>query len=398
MSTSYETVPTPAFQREVELSELCGSMFWSLARADQRRWAEMYVRGLVAVPGRKSIRRIAEQVVGYRADQSLQQFLNQSPWDSSRVRANLANRLWTTMRPQAWVFAEVAFPKHGDNSVAVTRQYAHSLGRTVNCQLGIAALLASGRGSCPVDWRLALPRCWDDDDDRRTRTRVPADERHRPWQSHVLDIITEMADGWGLPPAPVLVDSRNSPQVDPLLRGLAGLGVRYAVQVCGGTPVRPARVGAPPAAVSPPVPVSEAAAAIPHSSRTTIAWWDGGQMRRSQLAVVPIAGEPAVHRIVPGRGHQPPPRLVVEWTSGVARPAGMWVTNLNTTRLPDLVGLLRLAGTARTDLDRMNDESGLRHFEGRSFRGWHHHVTLVSIAHAYRLLCELGDENAARYN
>lgn len=401
MSMTTEVLAPQRAEQPVEIAELCRSLFWCLARADQRRWAETYVRGLLSVPGRKSIRRISEQVVGYRADQSLQQFLNQSPWDCGQVRANLAHSVRAALRPQAWVFAEVAFPKHGANSVAVTRQFAPSLGRTVNCQLGIAAVLATDRGSCPVNWRLTLPRCWDNDTERRTRARVPDTERHRPWWRYVLDSIGEMADGWALPPAPVLVDCRNDTHPAPLLHGLDAYGVRYAVQIAGGTLIRPARLGKlNPGPGLPPTPVAEVAAAVPPSSRTTVAWWDArsGQMRWSQFAVVPIAGETSVHRIVPGRGHQAPPRVVIEWTAGGARPAGLWITNLGTARLPELAGLLRLPDQARADLQRMNDDCGLRHFEGRSYGGWHHHVTLVSVAHAYRVLTELGAAAALPYS
>lgn len=393
MSVGMQAVTRPVPPNGVELTELCNSLFWCFSRSDQRRWAEVYVRGLVTVPGRKSIRRIAEEIIGYRTDQSLQQFLNQSPWSAAAVRCNLAHRVSSALGPRAWVLNEVAIPKYGDRSVAVARQYAHSLGRTANCQLGIVASLATEQGGCPVNWRLALPRSWEDDE-RRARAHVPDDERPQPWWRYALDLVDEMAGDWALPQTPVIVDGRHDLQVEPLLRGLDERKVRYAVQVAGGALARPG--GVRPAALpagTRPLPVAEVAAAVPRMRRATVAWWDGAQdkIERSQFAVVPIAGEQEVYGIGPGRTYRSPRRIVAEWPTGQTRPSGLWITNLNTARLPDLVTLLRMRDQVDVDMRRLAEESGLRDFEGRSFQGWHHHVTLVSVAHAYRLLHEAGE-------
>ncbi|MFD1050963.1 transposase, partial [Kibdelosporangium lantanae] len=98
----------------------------------------MYVNGLVSVPGRKSIRKIADLVVGWRAEQSLQQFVNQSTWKWEPVRRSLAYQVNGMIRPRAWAVQEVVFPKNGDSSVGVARQYAPSAKRVLNCQLGLA--------------------------------------------------------------------------------------------------------------------------------------------------------------------------------------------------------------------------------------------------------------------
>jgi len=100
MSTDAEVTARPANAEPLELSALFDALFCSFPRADQRRWAEAYVRGLIQVPGRKSIRRIADQIVGYRADQSLQQFLNQSPWSVGPIRRSLARHLLAALHPR----------------------------------------------------------------------------------------------------------------------------------------------------------------------------------------------------------------------------------------------------------------------------------------------------------
>jgi hypothetical protein len=381
------------------LPELCGELFWPLARTDQRRWAEVYLRGLISVPGRKSIRRIAEHVVGYPAEQSLQQFLSQSPWDEKPVRRNLATAVSAALRPRAWAFREVAFPKHGRNSVAVARQYVPSAGRVLNGQVGTAMFLASAAGSCPVSWRLRMPRCWDDDALRRAGAGVPEGERQQPWWWYVLDTVDEMRDSWGLPPAPLLVDARPERELEPLLSGLEARGLRYLV-TAGDCWVRPAGGGpAPRTRYERRVNVAEAAAAVPSGRRSLIGLPDGrpGRVGCSTFALTPLAGgsEKAPGRPVAAAGYRPPRSLLVEWPLGCHRPAGTWVTNLGRAGLTSLVGLARLSDPVDDALARLSEQCGLQHFEGRSFRGWHHHVTLVSAAHGYRLLRELGAGRSA---
>lgn len=124
----------PLISAKDALSEYCDVLFASLARSDQRRWAEIYIRGLLATPGRKSLASISERMLGRRAIQPLQQFVNQSNWDHAAVRAHLGALTAATIRPCAWAIEEAAFPKNGANSVGVARQFAHAAGRTLNCQ------------------------------------------------------------------------------------------------------------------------------------------------------------------------------------------------------------------------------------------------------------------------
>jgi SRSO17 transposase len=301
--------------RNPDLAGFCRDRLSPLARSDQRRWGEVYVRGLVTVPGRKSIRRICDSVVGVRADQCLQQFVNQSTWQWEPVRRNLAEHVTAMIAPKAWVVRDVVFPKNGANSVGVASQYVPAAGRTLNCQIGLTVVLASDSAAFPVNWRLLLPRCWDGDQRRRDRAYLPATQAHRPRWQVMLEAVEEMRHAWGLAPVPVVADVADQRDVEPLLRGLEKRGLGYVLRV----------------------------------------------------------------------GQQVP-----AWRSRVCtnRPRATWLTNMNPARLPYLVELVKLDGLAAAHLARMQDDVGLRHFEGRSFRGWHHHVTLASIAHAYRLTSE----------
>ncbi|WP_371785571.1 IS701 family transposase [Streptosporangium subroseum] len=346
--------------RGVWLSPLCEDLFYSFLRSDQRRWGEVYVQGLVSVPGRKSIRRISDHVMGRPVDQCLQQFINQSPWDWGPVRQRLAQRLVETIRPKAWVLEEVVFPKNGSDSVGVARQFVNSAGRLINCQVGLAVVLVGEDGGCPVNWRLLLPRSWDEDDTRRGRTRLPAHERSRPRWQHLLELIDEMMIDWGLPPAPVVIDARAIQGVEPLIRGLADRGLPYMVRVAQN------RLSS----IAPRLP----ARPMPDPVRT-------------RLHAVQGSGHPQPYEVGRHRHHG------VERQATRQGPRPIWLTDLGRSRQPDLAGLVSLRKKAVTELSTAEEESGLQHFEGRSFQGWHHHVTLVSVAHAYRMLRRLDGEN-----
>src|SRR5665213_1130827 len=143
------------------LVEFCGEIFESMRRKDQRRWGEVYVRGLMLDGKRKSI----EPMAGRLADgdeQCLQQFVNQSPWDPVAVGRALARRMSRELAPEAWVIDDTGFPKFGKMSVGVARQYSGALGKVGNCQIGVSVNACSDEASCPLDWRLFIPEQWDE--------------------------------------------------------------------------------------------------------------------------------------------------------------------------------------------------------------------------------------------
>ncbi|MCR6487411.1 transposase [Amycolatopsis sp. OK19-0408] len=376
-----------------DLSGFCQELFASFARSDQRRWGEVYVRGLYSLPGRKTIRRISDHVVGWRADQSLQQFVNQSPWRWEPVRGGLAREVAATLRPRALVVAEAVFPKNGASSVGVAKQFAPSCQRMLNCQLGLAVFLACDEGAVPIDWRLELPREWDEDTGRRARSRVPAAERHRPRWAHVMEMLEEIG-GWDLPALPVLVDARHERHVEALLRGLEGSGLQYVVQISEDTPV----AGAMPA-VALGTPQAQTAGELVRQARRlgrmTMNWRETayGQASISQFVLAPLASAGRTPP-APARLHRGPRQVLAERVSGRVQPDLIHLTNITQARLPDLVHLVRRHRAVAEGLTRLHDESGLADFEGRSFRGWHHHVTLASVAHAYRVIQEAGRTEA----
>jgi hypothetical protein len=377
------------------LSKFCHWMLASLPRSDQRRWGEVYIRGLLNVPGRKSIRRIAELVPGNDADQSLQQFVNQSPWAWEPVRRALAEQLVRTMRPKALAIREVVFPKNGDRSVGVARQYAPPAGRVLNCQRALVVLLVGEAGACPINWRLMLPSEWDDDPKRRAKARLPERDRSQPAWAYALDMLDEIFGQWDLPRAPVLVDLTTEREIEPLLRRLEHRRLGYLARVGPATSLQPVPLSGE--VDDRPFTVGQLAAASGRRGGTTVGWRDDrtGKVATSLFTLATVAGAPGRTRTslagAPRRSRQ----VFAEWPWGTGRAPATWLTNVGTRGMLDLVGLRRAWARSGTELDRVSAESGLRHFEGRSYPGWHHHVTLVSLAHAFRLMRRVEQEQFA---
>nr|BFF00341.1 hypothetical protein GCM10020241_20160 [Streptoalloteichus tenebrarius] len=209
---------------EEELGPFVARLFASLSRSDQRRRAEDYVRGLLSVSGRKSLRRIAGPDLSEPVLQSLQQFVNQSPWDWRPVRHRLAEHVAERLAPTAWLLADAVIPKSGRHSVGVARRFVPAMGRTLNCQLGIGLFLASASAAVPVDWRLVLTEPWGADATLRRRVGLPDDEQVREEWRVALDLVDELRSRWDGDPLPVVADATGAPGARHLLSGLAARG------------------------------------------------------------------------------------------------------------------------------------------------------------------------------
>ena len=384
----------PAADTDSELADYFQDLFFSLRRSDQRRWAEVYLSGLLDGAGRRTIRHILGEDGDDRVRQSLQQFVSQSPWDPLPVRQATAARVSTVLRPMAWTFEELPFIKHGRHSAAVDRQYSRSLGRVANCQLGLAASLVDETAAVPVAWRLMLPPSWERDSLRRRRAHVPAEEWHRPYWQHLLELVDELCESWPVQPAPVVTTAHRAAEAEALLGALDDRRIPYVVEVHGDMralpdaghrrPGLPAAM-APPEQVPRPVPLTVLLRSR-EDRRQTVTWRDpcSGRIGRAQFVVTPVrsgaADDPMVGRRRVRR------LLVADWPLGRLEPRTCWLTNMLDQRLPDLAALARTGARSRQALDEMGHEVGLFDFEGRSFVGWHHHVTLAAAAYAFQVV------------
>lgn len=373
-----------------DLAAHCHDLFRSLPRSDQRRASEVYVSGLLRCPGKKSIRHIAREVSGGYSDQSLQQFVNQSNWNPAPVRRQLAGRLVERSAPTAWVVDEVAFRKHGRHSAGVERQYVGAQGRLSNCQLGVFVALAGPTESVPVTWRLTLPRSWDSDELRRAKAHIPPEERHQPYWRYQVDALDDLSGDWGVPLAPVVLDLRQSTSFTELAGELSDRGLQFVMQVNGTAPIRfhPGR-GRSTDRRTPSFPVdgnlADLSNVLSTLPRRTLSWRDPHTdlLVRAQFSCAPV------HAVAPtggtGRPAAMPQVLLLEWGLGKRRPRAFWLSNMVEHDLEELVALTRLPGRVEADIGVMTDQLGLCDYEGRSFLGWHHHVTLVSVAYAFYL-------------
>lgn len=390
-----------------KLHDYCSELFETLPRADQRRSGEAYVRGLLGGGGRKSIRRIATQRVDGYSDQSLQQFVNQSPWNPNPVRQRLAMLAADVLRPAGWVLEESVFPKHGRHSAAVERQFVPSCGRVRNCQLGVSVLLATSEVSVPVHWLLSIPPSWDKDPVRRERARIPTDQRSRPFWRYQVEALDDMSGDWGIPPAPAILDARACTGLGDLLAELDARCLEYLVEVSGnataqwrsappgpaegaGGALGPARHGT----------LTELARLAPSQERRLVAWQEPlrGRTMRAQFGVLPAL---AVASSGPYRHSAPGPRtpraVLVEWPLGKAEPRGFWITNMIDRGVPELTALAKLRLRTQLDLEMLTSQFGLCDYEGRSFLGWHHHVTLASMAYTFDTLRRLAEPDEPDY-
>jgi SRSO17 transposase len=407
--------PTQLRRIRTRLTAFAEDIFASAPRKDQRRWGQTYLRGLLLDGKRKSIQPMATRLAkgdpqadAYALEQALQQFVNQSPWDPTPVRRRLAERMTAAIGPAAWVIDDTGFPKFGRWSVGVAPQYCGALGKVANCQVGVSVHAATDQASCPINWRLFLPEDWDHDAERRHKAHVPDRERHRPKWQLALEMLDELA-AWELRPPVVLADAAYG-EVNDFRLGLEQRELAYVVQVPAtisayAEDVAPERLpyagrGQPskPRYRQPRSSLRQLVLAIGEQAARTVSWREGADGEPLVSRFVALRVRPAGRQLrQAARGGELPLRwLLAEWPHGEPEPVKYWLASLPAELpLQRLVGLAELRWRVEHDYRELKDALGLDHFEGRSWQGWHHHVTLVSVAHGFVTLERLDPKAAA---
>ncbi|KNE79403.1 MULTISPECIES: IS701 family transposase [Streptomyces] len=376
--------------------DLCTDVLATLRRSDQRRKGERYVHGLLHTPGRKTIRNIAAWIGEHAGEQSLHHFISSSTWDWSLLRARLARRLEQELAPRAWVVRPMVVPKAGTQSVGVERRYVPHLRQTVNSQHSWGLWYASESGAVPVNWQLSIGDGWLGDEGLRRRAAIPRELRARPSEAVAAGIVGETA-GWGLPRKPLVMDARELP-VASLIRALSAAGQPFMLRIDNGTTLlAPGLSGAG-------RPVTATAARIAELARSQqrpVEWVDPAEPavpRTSLLALLPVCwpgllpvpGTVARPGGAAGNGTRRPPArslvLVAEWQPDRSRVVELWVTNMTDAGRGTLLRLGKFLRRVETGSAGAGHDVGLRDFEGRSYPGWHRHVTLASLAHAMWVL------------
>jgi SRSO17 transposase len=375
-----------------------------LGNVTRRRWAEVYLRGLLLGGHRKSVGPMADRlraIDGSTRDyeQALQQFLNQSPWEDRPARDRLARRVLAAVGAGGSVIVDdTGFPKQGTHSVGVARQYSGTLGKVGNCQVAVTLQYATGQEVFALDAELYLPQEWGGDRDRLDAAGVPRDLGYRPkWQIALALLGRAKANGVR---GVVLADSAYGDNTE-FRQALDDGGWPYCVGVSstlkvvaadhdfgpvppyrgkGRPPSRPEKVRA--GAESPSVKGWAQARA---GDFRRVTWREGTKGKlSSRFAAWRV--RPA-HRLSAGQEPLAACWLVVEWPEGEAEPTKYFFSNLPpATSLRRLVRMAKGRWWVEHSYKELKDELGLDHFEGRGWRGWHHHVTLVLLAYAFLVL------------
>jgi SRSO17 transposase len=410
------------------LEAFAAEMLGGLARSDQRAKGELYVRGLLADGKRKSMQPMAARLgVDH---QQLQQFVTSSTWDHVEVRKRVARWADDFLDPEAYVIDDSGFPKDGSGSPGVARMYSGTLGKVGNCQIGVSVHAVTDAASVAINWALFVPESWDDttvtDADtvaqvrrRRARCKIPDGVRHREKWRLALDMLDQIisptendqgvqggrgveSGGWGLPPRTTVADAGYG-DITGLRLGLDQRGLHYVVAVKGSTsaysadtvPTAPAYSGRgrppKPRYRDDPSNLTALALAAGRSAVEHITWRHGSRRNpanptaalRSHFLAIRV--RPANREILRNAdGSLPECWLIAEWPPDKAEPTDYWLSNLPPdTPLQQLVRLAKIRWRIEHDYRELKDGLGLDHFEGRSYTGWHRHVTLAALAQAF---------------
>jgi SRSO17 transposase len=389
--------PRALHQLDQRLTAFLEDLTAPMGRSERRHWARVYVQGLLLDGERKSIEPLAERIPG--ADvQALRQFLGQSPWEVEEIQRRLALKVVETLsEPEVWIIDETSFPKAGEHSVGVARQYCGALGKIANCQVALSLHWSRGEASCPLSWRLYLPKEWLEDRDRAQEVKLPERVVYQSKTDLALELV-DQARAWNIPPLPVVADSAYGNNFE-FREALRQRQLRYVVAVEPSTvvwtedpqvPVPPSkprgrpRRSAPRSALPAARSLLEAAQGLPRSAWQTVVWRAGTQgPRHSRFAKLPVW---AAHG---GKAGKHPQRvqewLLIEWRLTAPEPTDYWLASLGQQPVGSrrLVRLAKSRWRIEQDYRELKGELGLDHFEGRHWLGWHHHVTLVSMAFAF---------------
>jgi SRSO17 transposase len=363
-----------------------------IGHADRAVPLHDYCVGLVMPCERKSVEPMAAITAPERTaaqHQSLLHFIGQGAWSDDdvlgKVREMVLPRIERYGPIEAWIIDDTSFPKQGRHSVGVAHQYCGQLGKQANCQVAVTLSLANHAASLPVAYRLYLPKVWAEDDGRRSKAGVPEDVEFKTKPEIALDQI-RFACEIGLPGDMALLDAGYGHDAK-LRTGLTELGKRYVAGIQPQTLVwKPGtRSGLPPQKGRRDAPnaisVKDLALGLRAKAWRTIKWREGtNEWLSSRFARV---------RVHVASSHRQPGKpakewLLIEWPEGDKEPTKYWLSTLpKTVTFRDLVDAAKLRWRIERDYQELKQEVGLGHYEGRGWRGFHHHATMCIAAYGF---------------
>ena len=388
---------------ESRLRSYVEALTGTLGHADRATPFRSYCTGLLLPGARKSVEPMAARVEPGRvqaAHQSLHHFVAKADWSDnallSAVRDHVLPIIERRGRIRGWMIDDTGIPKKGIHSVGVARQYCGQLGKQDSCQVAVTLSLAADHASLPIAHRLYLPQTWACDPARRARAGVPDDVAFQTKPQIALAQISA-AVAAGVPTATVLTDAGYG--IDTAFRdGITELGLTYVVGIQSHTSLWPPGIeplppkpwsgrGRPTSLIRrdaehAPMAAKALAASLPKRAWRRLTWREGSNAT--------LAGRFAAIRVRPAHGdyNRPIPRpeewLLVEWPKGEPEPTKYWLSTLPpTTTRRALVDQAKLRWRIERDYQDLKQELGLGHYEGRGWRGFHHHATLCIAAYGF---------------
>jgi len=347
-----------------------------------------YALGLLAEGERKSVEPIAARACGTvegidAAHQRLLHFLTDADWSDHSVRRTAAQYALGIMtakeQVESWILDDTGFLKQGSHSVGVQRQYTGSAGKITNCQIGVSLSITTHTEHLPIDFELYLPVCWTEDPARRKEGRIPDEVVFKTKPELGIDMVRRAVEA-DIPRGVVLGDSAYGTSSDFRLE-LRRLGLDYSLGVSAETKVF--EVGEVLNRGGAGISLKQLAVKLHKKGKFRRFTWREGTKGE-------LSARFAKRRVFPCReqsrdsAEREPVWLLIEWRDGEAEPANYFFASftedVSRQRLVELT--MQRWRTERVYED-LKGELGLDHFEGRRFRGWHHHVSVALCCYAF---------------
>ena len=370
---------------------------------DRHEPLKNYCKGLLLPGERKSIEPMAARLDPGSVQpmrQSLHHLVAKAPWSDEALLEQVRNEVLPAMQKHgpvvAWIVDDTGFPKKGKHSVGVARQYCGQVGKQDNCRVAVSLSLATWSSSLPVEYRLYLPKEWAEDAERRETAEVPLEIRFQTKPEIALEQIRAMVAAQVVRGV-VLADGAYGGNTE-FRDGITELELQYVVGVQNSMtvwgpgqqplPAKPrGKRGRPPRLLQrttdhQPIAVKQLALGLPSAAFREITWREGTDRKlRSRFAAVRV--RPAHRDYLEAEPHAEE-WLLIEWPREEQEPTKYWLSTLpSTTKLKALVKMAKHRWIIERDYEELKQELGLGHFEGRNWRGFHHHATLCIAAYGF---------------
>ena len=371
--------------------------------ADRQNPLKSYCTGLLLPGERKSVEPMAARLYPAnvrQAHQSLHHIVADAAWSDEDMLEAVRAYVLPTMQQKgpitAWIVDDTGFVKKGTHSVGVTRQYCGQVGKQENCRVAVSLSVSTEHASLPIAWRLYLPEVWARDKAQRKKAGVPSEIRFQTKPALALEQIRS-ALARQIPVGVVLADAAYGTDTK-FREELTDLGLLYVVGIMSSVTVwKPGQGPLPKAPWTgqgrptkslrrsrrhAPVTVRDLALALPPQAWKNVRWRTGTRhLLQSRFAAVRV--RPA-HRDYERAEPYPQQWLLIEWPKGEAEPTKYWLATLPAdTKLSKLVHSAKQRWIIERDYQELKQELGLGHYEGRGWRGFHHHAILCIAAYGF---------------